>query len=54
MEAAAELVMVEDVAAEVLMLPFHGKHQKLEHTRTKKVISSPLAQETRARMLPCS
>jgi hypothetical protein len=33
-EAAGELVVVKAAAAEVLMLPFKGKHQRLEPART--------------------
>ncbi len=33
-ETARELVEVEEAAAEVLMLPFQGKHQRLEPART--------------------
>ena len=33
-EAAEELVVVKEAAAEVLMLSFKGKHQRLEHART--------------------
>ena len=33
-EAAGELVMVEEAATEVLMPPFQGKHQRLEPART--------------------
>ncbi len=33
-EMARELVVVEEAVAEVLMLPFQGKHQKLELART--------------------
>jgi hypothetical protein len=33
-EMAGELVVVEEAAAEVLMLPFQGKHQRLEPART--------------------
>ncbi len=33
-EMAGELVVVKEAAAEVLMLPFPGKHQRLELART--------------------
>jgi hypothetical protein len=33
-EMAGELVVVEEAAAEVLRLPFQGKHQRLESART--------------------
>jgi hypothetical protein len=33
-ETAGKLVVVEEAAAEVLMLPFQGKHQRLEPART--------------------
>ena len=33
-ETGEELVVVEEAGAEVLMLPFQGKHQRLESTRT--------------------
>ncbi len=33
-EMAGELVVVKEAAAEMLMLPFHGKHQRLEPART--------------------
>jgi hypothetical protein len=33
-ELAGELVVVEEFTAEVLMLPFQGKHQRLEPART--------------------
>ncbi len=33
-ETAGELVVVKEVAAEVLLLPFQGKHQSLEPART--------------------
>jgi hypothetical protein len=33
-EMAGELVVVKEAVAEVLMLPFQGKHQRLEPART--------------------
>ncbi len=33
-ETAGELVVVKEATAEVLMLPFQGKHQRLEPART--------------------
>jgi hypothetical protein len=33
-ETAGELVVVKEAAAEVLMLPFQGKHQRLEPARS--------------------
>jgi hypothetical protein len=33
-EMAGELVAVKEATAEVLMLPFSGKHQRLELART--------------------
>ncbi len=33
-EMAGELVVVEEAVAEVLMLPFQGKHQRLEPARS--------------------
>ncbi len=33
-ETVGELVVVKEAAAEVLMLPFQGKHQRLEPARS--------------------
>ncbi len=33
-ETTGELVVVEEAVAEVLILPFQGKHQRLEPART--------------------
>jgi hypothetical protein len=52
-ETAGEAVEAKEVEAEVRVRLSQGRHQRLGPARSLKAIFSPLAQETRARMVIC-
>jgi hypothetical protein len=52
-EMAGEVAEAKEVEAEVQVGLSQGRHQRLGPARNLKAIFSPLAQETRARMVVC-
>ena len=52
-ETMGEVAEAKEVKAEVQVGLSQGKHQRLGPARNLKAIFSPLAQETRARMVTC-
>jgi hypothetical protein len=53
LETVGEVAEAKEVEAEVLVGMSQGRHQRLGPARNLKAIFLPLAQETRARMVPC-
>ncbi len=52
-ETVGEVAEAEEVKAKVQVVLSQGMHQRLGPARNLKAIFSPLAQETRARMVTC-
>ncbi len=53
METVGEVAEAKEGKAEVQVGLSQGRHQRLGPARNLKAVFSPLAQETRARMVTC-
>ncbi len=52
-KTVGEVAKAKEVEAEVQVGLSQGRHQRLRPARNLKAVFSPLAQETRARMVTC-